>query len=165
MVKILLVIPKLHRNFAGIHRLLPCQIDRQESGRHRLFSVTHRGQARSHRISTMDTDHVRLLRFHPVVLRWRFGSCRKSYTVMPRYKPALFRSPVRPDESKLLKKLKPPGPLSGERRFNTVYPDSMRCLSASLRCDPEGPRCPQDSEAENENQDSVNEALLTEKHK
>jgi len=30
-----------------------------------------------------------------------------------------------------------PGPLPGERRFITVYPDSMRCLPASLRCGPE----------------------------
>ena len=27
-------------------------------------------------------------------------------------------------------------------RFNTVYPDSIRCLPASLRLGPGGPRCP-----------------------
>jgi len=55
-----------------------------------------------------------------------------------------------------LKKLKPPGSLPGERRFNTVYPDSMRCLSASLRCGPGGPR-PLNASG-TKNWDSVNEA-------
>jgi len=54
--------------------------------------------------------------------------------------------------------LKPPGPHPGERRFNTVYPDSMRCLPASLRYGPGGPRCPHRSDAGTEIQDSVNEA-------
>jgi len=90
-----------------------------------------------------------------------FGFARRSYdtvhagraTVMPQNKPALFRSPVRPG---CLKKMKPPGPLPGERRFNTVYPDSMRCLPASLRCGPGGPRCPH---WDTEIRDSVYEAL------
>jgi len=55
--------------------------------------------------------------------------------------------------------LKPPGPHPGERRFNTVYPDSMRCLPASLRRGPGGPRCPHRSDDGTEIRDSVNEAL------
>ena len=54
-------------------------------------------------------------------------------TVLPRKKPALFRSPV---SSGCLKKLKLHGPLLYEHRFSTVYPDSMRCLPASLRWGP-----------------------------
>jgi len=53
---------------------------------------------------------------------------------MPQNKPALFRSPVRPG---WFKQFETTGPLPGERRFNTAYPDSMRCLKkASLRCGP-----------------------------
>jgi len=37
-----------------------------------------------------------------------------------------------------------------------VYPDSMRYLPASLRCDPGGPRRPNRSDAGTENRDSVN---------
>jgi len=59
-----------------------------------------------------------------------------------RSKPALFHSLVRPGESRLFKKLKPPGPLPGERQFHTVYTDSMRCLSTSLRYGRGWPRCP-----------------------
>ena len=44
-------------------------------------------------------------------------------TVMPRKKLALFRSTV---SSSCLKQIEPPEPLPGERRSNTVYPDSMR---------------------------------------
>jgi len=40
-----------------------------------------------------------------------------------------------------------------------VYPDSMRCLPASLRRGPGGPRCPHRSDAGTEIRDSVNEAL------
>jgi len=40
----------------------------------------------------------------------------------------------------VLNVLKPPGQLPGERRFNTVYPDSLQCLPASLRCGPRWPR-------------------------
>ena len=79
--------------------------------------------------------------------------------MMSRNKPALFRSPVRPGESRLFKKLIPPGPLPGERRFSTVYPDSMRCLPVSLRCGLGGPRCPHRSDAGTENRDSVNKAV------
>ena len=75
--------------------------------------------------------------------------------VMTRNKPVLFCSPVRPGG---LKKLKPPGPHPGERRFNMVYPDSMRCLPASLRCGPGGHRCPHRSDAGTEIRDSVNKA-------
>jgi len=56
--------------------------------------------------------------------RWSYGGDTVNAgkaTVIPRDKPALFRSPVRPG---YLKKVKP---LPGERRFSTVYPDSMRC--------------------------------------
>jgi len=57
------------------------------------------------------------------------------------------------------KKLKQLGPHPGNRRFNTVYPDSMRCLPASLRRGPGGPRCQHRSDAGTEIRDSVNEAL------
>ena len=72
---------------------------------------------------------------------------------MPRNKPALFCSPVRPGC------LQSPGQHPGERRFNTVYPDSMRCLPASLRRGSGGTRCPHRSDAGTEIRDSVNEAL------
>jgi len=75
---------------------------------------------------------------------------------MPRNKPALFCSPVRPGGFNFLK---PPGPHPGERRFNMVPPDSMRCLPVSLRRGPGGPRCPHRSDAGTEIRDSVNEAL------
>jgi len=55
--------------------------------------------------------------------------------------------------------MKPPGPLPGERWFNTVYPHSIRYLPASLRCGPGGPRWPQHNDAGTEILDSVNEAL------
>jgi len=125
----------------------------------RFSSVTHRGLTGSHRISTVATTHAGLLRCRPVVLRWRYGSCRKSYgdatgkAGVVSHPGSSRWSPV------VLKILKPPGPLPGERRFNTVYPDSMRCLSASLRCGPGGSRCPHRSAAATENRDSVNEAL------
>ena len=80
-------------------------------------------------------------------------------TVMSRNEPVLFRSPVRLGEV-VLKNLKPLGPLSGECRFNTVYPDSMRCLPASLRCGPGGPRYLHRSVAGTENRNSVNEAVV-----
>jgi len=89
------------------------------------------------------------------VARWSYGGdtvYAGRATVMPRNKPALFHTPV------LLKNLKPPGSLPGERRFNTVYPDLMWCLPASLRCGPGGPPCPNRSAAGTENRDSVNEA-------
>ena len=64
-------------------------------------------------------------------------------TVTPRKKPALFRRPVRPGESRLfLTILKPLRPLPGERRFNTVYMDLMRCLPTSLRFCSGVHRCP-----------------------
>jgi len=75
-----------------------------------------------------------------------YGVARGSYggktvhagraTVMARNNPALFCTLVRPSEPRLFKNLKLPGPLPGERRLNTVYPDSMRSLPASLRCGP-----------------------------
>ena len=72
---------------------------------------------------------------------------------LPRNKPAMFRSPVH-----LGKYLKPPGPLSGERRFSMVYPDLMWCLPASLQCGLGGPMSPHRSDTKTENRDSVNEA-------
>ena len=50
---------------------------------------------------------------------------------MPQNKRALLRTPMSSD---CLKKIKPQGPLPGDLLFNTVYPDSMRCLQVSLRC-------------------------------
>jgi len=41
--------------------------DQQESGLRRLSSLTHRGLAGSHRISTVDTYHAALLLFRHVV--------------------------------------------------------------------------------------------------
>jgi len=55
--------------------------------------------------------------------------------------------------------LKQPGPFSGNCRFNTVYPDSMRCMRASLLLGSGWPRCRHLSDAVAENRDSVNEAL------
>ena len=46
-----------------------------------------------------------LLQFHPLVLRWRIESCRKSHGD-PRKKPVLFRSSVGPGESRLFNKIK-----------------------------------------------------------
>jgi len=72
------------------------------------------------------------------VARWSYGGDTVHAgiaTVMLRNMPALFRSPVRLCKPRLFL-LKPLGPLPGECRFNTVYPDSMRCLPASLRCGP-----------------------------
>jgi len=96
------------------------------------------------------------------VARWSYGGDTVHAgraTVMPRTKPALFHTLVRPGETRLFKKkMKPLGPLPGELRFNTVYPDSMRCLPASLRCGPGGPRNPHRSATGTENWDSVNEA-------
>jgi len=93
--------------------------------------------------------------------RWSYGGDTVhagKATMMPRNKPALFYSPVRPGESRRFF-FKPPGPHPGERRFNTVYPDLMRCLPASLRRGPGGPRCPHRSDAGTEIRDSVNEAF------
>ena len=90
--------------------------------------------------------------------RWSYGRDTVHAgraTVMPRNKPVLFRSPVRPDESWRLQKLKPPGPHPGKSRFNTIYPDSMRCLPASLRCGLGGSRCPHRSDAGTKIWDSV----------
>jgi len=67
------------------------------------------------------------------VARWSYGGeavYAGRATAMPRNKQALYR---------LFKKLKPPEPYTGERRFNTIYPDSIQCLPASLRCGPGGP--------------------------
>jgi len=75
---------------------------------------------------------------------------------MPRNKPALFRSPVLPG---CFKKF------PCECRFNTVYPGSIRCLPAALRCGPDGPQCPHRSNAGTENRDSMNEALSKFKQK
>ena len=93
-----------------------------------------------------------------VVARWFYGGDTvhtRRATVMPLNKPVLFRTPVRHGGPLLFK---PPGSLPGERRFNTVYPDTMRCLQASLRCGPVGPRCPHCIAAGTENRDSVNKA-------
>ena len=104
----------------------------------------HRGH-NSCRFATVSPGGLTVeIRFMPEELRLCPG---KSHPGSSRWAPVV------------LKKLKPPGPLPGERRFNTVYPDSMRCLSASLRCGPGGSRCPHRSAAATENRDSVNEAL------
>jgi len=90
--------------------------------------------------------------------RWSYGGDTvhaKRATVMPRNKPMLFHSPVRPGESNILKPL---GPYPGECRFNTVYPNSMWCLPASLRCGPSGPRSLHRSDIGTKIRDSVNEA-------
>jgi len=117
--------------------------NRRLTGKSRLSFVTHHSQARSHRISTMSKPHAGFA-------RWSYGGdtvhARRA-TVMPWNKPALFRSQVSP------------GAISRERRFSTVYLDSMRCLQASLRCGPGEPRCPHGSDAGTENRDSVNEAI------
>jgi len=92
--------------------------------------------------------------------RWSYGGDTVDAgraTVMPRNKPQLFRSPV---SHGCLKKMKPPGPLPAEHRFNTVYPDSMRCLPVPLRCGPGRPRCSHRSDAGTEIRDSANEAYL-----
>ena len=96
--------------------------------------------------------------------RWSYGGDTVHAgraTVMPRNKTVLFRSPVRPGKSWRFKKIETTGATSGERRLNTVYPDSIRCLPASLRCGPGGPRCPHRSDAGIEIRDSVDEALQT----
>ena len=51
-------------------------------------------------------------------------------TAMSRNKPALFSVSVC---LVCLKSFKTIEPLPGDRRFNVVYPDSMRCFPASLR--------------------------------
>jgi len=65
-------------------------------------------------------------------------------TVMPWNKLTLFSPPGAsrwvPVVFKLLKLL------TGDRRFNTVYPDSTRCLPASLRRGSGWPRCPHRSD-------------------
>jgi len=105
-------------------------------------------------VHTVDTVHTGLLRFRPVVLRWSYGDA-------PEYAGVVSQ----PDASHWVpvdKKWNHRGHfLPGERLFNTVYRDSMRCLSASLRCGFCGPRFPHRSDAGTENLDSVNEALQT----
>jgi len=64
---------------------------------------------------------------------------------MPRNKSTLFRILARNGAPWMFKRIKLPGPNPADRRFNTVYPDSMRCLLASLRCGPGWPRCPHHS--------------------
>jgi len=91
--------------------------------------------------------------------RWTYGGNTVHggrATVMYGNKPALFRIPVRPGCFIFWNH-----PLPGERRFNTVYPDSMRYLPASLRCGSGGPRKPHCSDAGTENRDSVNEAYFS----
>ena len=61
------------------------------------------------------------------VARWSYGGDTVHAgraTVMPRNKPALFRTRCVP-----VIFLKLSGPLHGECRFNTLYLDSMRCLN------------------------------------
>jgi len=79
--------------------------------------------------------------------RWSHGGDTvdtERATVMPRNKPALFRSRVGPG---CFNKIQTTGALLGEHRLNTVYNDSMRCLPAPLRCGPGRPRYPHRSDA------------------
>lgn len=70
----------LHRYITGSHRLLPRQtvVRLVRVGLLRLSAVMHCGQTGRHRISTLDNSHVGVLRFHPLVLRWKCLSCQKS---------------------------------------------------------------------------------------
>jgi len=72
------VVESAHTGFYRIYTVTPPLLyryssdppfDWQEWGLRWLSSVTHRGQAGSHCISTVDTAHAGLLRFRPVVLR------------------------------------------------------------------------------------------------
>jgi len=93
-----------------------------------------------------------------IFARWSYGEDTVHAgraKMKPWNKPALFCSPERPG---CFKKLKPQGPLPCECRFNTVYPDSMQCSPASLRCGPSGPMCPHCSNTGTKNQDSVSDA-------
>jgi len=73
--------------------------------------------------------------------------------MMPRNKPMLFRSPVRPGESWRFKKKR------NHRGHILVNAGSMRFLPASLRCGLGGSRCPHRSDARTDIRDSVNEAV------
>jgi len=100
-----------------------------------------------------------LLRFHPVVFgrETETGHVEEA-TVLPRNRPVLFRTPV-----SLGCLNKTPLKLPGDRRFNTVYSVSMRCLPTSLRCGPGLSRCLHRSDAQAENREIVSEALLEKK--
>ena len=87
--------------FTGCYRAKPW-FDRKESGLRRLSSVTHRGH--------------NPCRFATILPGGDTVDAGRAM-VMPRNKPVLFRSPV---SHGCLKKMKPPGPLPGEHRFNTV---------------------------------------------
>jgi len=129
------VIPLLHRNFTGIHRLLPCQtvvrparvgatpaLFRDTPWPSRESPYLHRGHS-SCRFATVSPGGLLVkIRFMPEELRRCPGISR-----------CCFAARCVPE---VLNFFKPPGPHPGERWLNTVYPDSMRCLPASLRCGP-----------------------------
>jgi len=72
----------------------------------------------------VDTAYSGLLRCRPVVLRWTYGSCRMSYGNAPE-KAGVVSHPGAPRLFK--KKLKPPGPLPGERRCIPIQCGACRC--------------------------------------
>ena len=88
------------------------------------------------------------IRFTPQEVWWCPGISRRSFTPQ-----------CVPEKPGCLKKLKSPGPLPGECRFNTVYPDFLWCLPASLQFSHGGPLCPHRSVTGTENRDSVNKVL------
>ena len=70
----------------------------------------------------------------PVELRWCHGISRW-----------FFATRCIPWVLVILKHLKPPGLAPGDSQFNTVHPDSMQCLPASLQYGPGWSLCPQSS--------------------
>jgi len=102
-------------------------------------------------IATVLTDDLTVeIRLMPEELRWCPGISRRCFAAWCVPVSTMYR---------FFLNLKPPVLFPGAHRFNTVYPDSRRCLPAPLRCGPGRFRCPHRSDAGTEILESVYEAL------